>query len=77
MRTPSALLITITFLASATTIGGAQSRPQVDEHLLSAFTYRNVGPFRMGARTSDVAVPSKPAKEHLYTFYVSFWTGGL
>ena len=49
----------------------------VDEHLLSAFTYRNLGPFRMGARVSDLAVPAKPAKDHLYTWYVSFWTGGL
>ena len=48
-----------------------------NEHLVSAFTYRNVGPFRMGARTSDIAVPASPAKAHLYTFYVSFWTGGV
>src|SRR5262245_41083986 len=48
-----------------------------NERLLQAFAYRNVGPFRMGARTSDIAVPSSPAKAHLYTFYVSFWTGGL
>src|SRR6185436_15656823 len=49
----------------------------VDERLLEAFTYRNVGPFRMGARTSDIAVPASPQKDHLYTFYVSFWTGGV
>src|SRR6266550_2216076 len=55
----------------------APSRPPVDEHLLKAFTYRNVGPFRMGARTSDIAVPSGPVRDHLYTFYVAFWTGGL
>jgi len=44
----------------------APSRPPVDEHLLKTFTYRNVGPFRMGARTSDIAVPQQhitnPAK---------------
>src|SRR5436190_191176 len=56
---------------------GAQSQPLPDEHLLSAFTYRNLGPFRMGARVSDIAVPARPAKDHLYTFYASFWTGGL
>jgi photosystem II stability/assembly factor-like uncharacterized protein len=50
---------------------------QVDAHLLEAFTYRNLGPFRMGARVADIAVPTRPAKEHLYTFYVAFWTGGL
>src|ERR1041384_2575154 len=57
--------------------GRAQPRPAVDEHLLSAFTYRNLGPFRMGARVADVAVPAKPLRDHLYTFYVAFWTGGL
>ena len=55
----------------------AQGRGQVDERLLSAFTYRNIGPFRMSARTSDIAVPRNPGKADLYTFYVSFWTGGL
>src|SRR5262245_56873044 len=48
-----------------------------NERLLQGFVYRNVGPFRMGARTSDIAVPATPAKAHLYTFYVSFWTGGV
>jgi photosystem II stability/assembly factor-like uncharacterized protein len=48
-----------------------------NERLLEAFTYRNIGPFRMGARTSDIAVPVSPTKAHLYTFYVSFWTGGV
>jgi hypothetical protein len=48
-----------------------------DEELLHAFTFRNVGPFRMGARTSAIAVPASPAKAHLYTFYVSFWSGGV
>lgn len=51
--------------------------PALDEQLLEAFTFRNVGPFRMGARTSDIAVPSSPAKDHLYTFYVATWSGGL
>jgi len=58
----------------------AAPRAQTDafnEQLLRPFTYRNLGPFRMGARTSDIAVPTAPAKDHLYTFYVSFWTGGL
>jgi len=67
------------FLLTAALLGAVPnvSAAQVDEHVLSAFTYRNVGPFRMGARVSDIAVPSKPARDHLYTFYVSFWTGGL
>src|SRR5690348_9556510 len=67
----------ILLAATAVVALGSGLSAQVDEHLLSAFTYRNLGPFRMGARVSDLAVPSKPARDHLYTFYVSFWTGGL
>ena len=55
----------------------AQAPADFSEQLLRPFTYRNLGPFRMGARTSDIAVPTSPAKDHLYTFYVSFWTGGV
>jgi photosystem II stability/assembly factor-like uncharacterized protein len=55
----------------------AQGAGSFNEQLVRAFTYRNLGPFRMGARTSDIAVPTAPAKDHLYTFYVSFWTGGV
>ena len=69
--------IVLALAAPAPLAAHAQTRPRVDEHLLSAFTYRNLGPFRMGARVSDIAVPSKPGRDHLYTFYVSFWTGGL
>src|SRR5689334_13658014 len=72
MRLPS-------FVLAAALLGAVPNAAtaQVDERLLSAFTYRNIGPFRMGARVSDIAVPAKPARDHLYTFYVSFWTGGL
>jgi len=63
--------------AAAASRVGAQSPPRDDDRLLTAFTYRNLGPFRMGARVSDIAVPTAPARDHLYTFYVSFWTGGL
>jgi photosystem II stability/assembly factor-like uncharacterized protein len=55
----------------------AQTGTPFNEQLLRAFTYRNLGPFRMGARTSDIAVPAAPVNDHLYTFYVGFWTGGL
>lgn len=48
-----------------------------DPALLSAFTFRNLGPFRMGARVSDIAVPDGPALAHRNTIYVGFWTGGL
>jgi len=53
----------------------AQTPATFNEHTLTNLTYRNVGPFRMGARVSMVAVPD--GKDHLYTWYVGFWTGGL
>jgi photosystem II stability/assembly factor-like uncharacterized protein len=31
----------------------------------------------MSARASVIAVPDSPARDHLYTFYVAFWTGGV
>ncbi|MDH4197933.1 MAG: hypothetical protein OEW05_11025, partial [Candidatus Aminicenantes bacterium] len=49
----------------------------LNETLLQGFKYRNLGPFRMGARISDIAVPDSLARDHLYTFYVATWTGGL
>jgi photosystem II stability/assembly factor-like uncharacterized protein len=55
----------------------AQSQGLFNEDLVKAFTFRNLGPFRVGARISDFAVPDFPAKAHLYTFYVATWTGGL
>jgi photosystem II stability/assembly factor-like uncharacterized protein len=48
-----------------------------NESLLSKITYRNLGPFRLGARIADIAVPDSPDKDHLYTFYVAAWNGGL
>jgi photosystem II stability/assembly factor-like uncharacterized protein len=58
-------------------VASAQNAQPFNSELVSAFTYRNMGPFRMGARTSDIAVPDSPARDHLYTFYVGYWTGGL
>lgn len=56
---------------------GAQTPDPFNEHLVGAFTYRNLGPFRVGARISDIAVPPGPARDRLYTFYVSSWSGGV
>ncbi len=74
----SAIFSLIVFLGLITAAGAdAQERNLFDEDLLKAFTFRNVGPFRVGARTSDIAVPDSPDKDHLYTFYLATWTGGL
>jgi hypothetical protein len=44
--------------------------------LLSAFTYRNLGPFRAGSWITDIAAP-QPTHEHPYTFYVAARNGGV
>ncbi len=79
MRTGAAALSNLAFLASLVLAPATPARAQAlfDEELVSIFTFRNVGPFRMGARTSDIAVPAFPEKDHLYTFYLATWTGGL
>jgi hypothetical protein len=56
---------------------GARNDDVLTPELLQAFSYRNVGPFRMQARASAIAVPNSPAASHPYTFYVATWTGGV
>jgi hypothetical protein len=66
--------------AVALTVAASGQVPDGDpfnERLLQAFAYRNIGPFRMQARIGAIAVPDAPAKDHLYTFYVAPWIGGL
>ena len=74
MRGVSTALIAVGLAAPAV---HAQNAGAFDEKLVSSLAFRNLGPFRMGARTSDIAVPDAPGKEHLYTMYVGFWTGGV
>lgn len=47
------------------------------ENFLKALSFRNLGPWRVGAAIADIAVPDSPSKAHLYTFYVATWSGGL
>ena len=67
------------FLGSLVLVGQIriQAQQPFNEDLLKSFNYRNLGPYRLGARISDIAVPDFPTKEHLYTFYVGTWSGGL
>ena len=55
----------------------AQVQQPFNSQLLSAIPFRNVGPFRIGARTAAIAVPASPIKAHLSTIYVAPWTGGV
>lgn len=79
MRLKSALAATVVLVAGLMPgIGGqGQSGALFNEQLLKAFTYRNIGPFRMQVRIADIAVPASPAKDHLYTIYQAPWIGGL
>src|SRR5207249_5024967 len=55
----------------------AQAPAAFNEDLLKAFSYRNIGPFRMQVRVADIAVPDSPRKDHLYTIYQAPWIGGV
>jgi photosystem II stability/assembly factor-like uncharacterized protein len=67
----------VAILIAAATRPEAQSPGSFNEDLLKAFTYRNVGPFRMQVRVADIAVPDSPPKDHLYTIYQAPWIGGV
>jgi hypothetical protein len=41
----------------------------------NAFTFRNLGPFRTGARVTDFAVPDTPGRDHQRVFYVATRNG--
>ncbi|MBP1636800.1 MAG: repeat-containing glycosyl hydrolase, partial [Acidobacteria bacterium] len=56
---------------------GAQEPRPITEPSLAGLTWRNLGPFRAGSWVSDIAVPERPARAHLYTFYVAVRYGGL
>ncbi len=80
-----ATLSTLIILAVAVSLAPAQGQsphgqsapvPSVGD-LLKGFTYRNLGPFRAGSWVSTIAVPEKPAREHLYTIYVGMRNGGV
>ena len=57
--------------------GFAQSPEPFENDVARSIAFRNLGPFRMGARIADVAVPDSPRTAHLKTIYVAPWTGGL
>jgi photosystem II stability/assembly factor-like uncharacterized protein len=77
----AAVVLLVSLLAHSQTGGQkdmeTQGQDLFTEDLLRIFKYRNVAPFRMSARASCIAVPDSPPKDHLYTFYVAFWTGGV
>jgi photosystem II stability/assembly factor-like uncharacterized protein len=76
-RRHATVAATAALVLLATSVTHAQTSDPFNKALLESFTYRNLGPFRMGARTSDIAVPNSTRPEHRHTFYVGFWNGGV
>jgi photosystem II stability/assembly factor-like uncharacterized protein len=77
MRFRNALLAVILVVAGLGSVIARQDGGRFDEHLLQAFPYRNLGPFRMQVRIADIAVPDAPLNDHLYTLYQAPWIGGV
>ncbi len=77
MRPKNAIAAAIVIAAGLTAATRMNAQNLFNEQLLKAFTYRNLGPFRMQARIADIAVPASPVKDHLYTLYVAPWIGGV
>ncbi len=67
-----ALSLLLFFILSA-----AAGQDMFTENLLKNFTFRSLGPYRAGSWVTSVAVPEKPLKEHLYTFYIGTRNGGV
>jgi photosystem II stability/assembly factor-like uncharacterized protein len=57
--------------------GGAQQDETGVDSVLNALSFRNIGPFRTAAWVTEIAVPERPARDHLYTIYAATRTGGL
>jgi len=47
------------------------------KELLKVFTYRNLGPYRVGSWISSIAVPPSKSPKYKYTFYVGTRNGGV
>src|SRR5262245_5686057 len=73
------LIFFLSFVCLLSSFGSSQIQGNryLDDLLREGFQYRNLGPFRAGAWVSDIAVPEKPLKSHLYTFYVAARSGGV
>lgn len=77
MKIPRALIAFALASAGLSLSAAPQTASLFNEQLVKAFQYRNTGPFRMQARIAAIAVPDAPAKDHLNTYYVAPWIGGV
>jgi photosystem II stability/assembly factor-like uncharacterized protein len=69
----SSIAILVLILSGTGVFG--QFRP--GEDLLKEFAFRALGPYRAGSWVTSIAVPTAPARDHLYTFYVGTRNGGV
>ncbi len=58
-------------------VQGLPAQTRFSEDLTAGLRYRNIGPFRAGGWTTDIAVPEAPQSAHLYTYYVGTRNGGV
>jgi len=68
----AAFLLWCTFAIAQTLPSGTTQKDPFE-----AFTYRNLGAFRISAWVGSIAVPENPGMEHKYTFYVGARSGGV
>jgi hypothetical protein len=67
------IIIVFVIAVSSLRLGGQRSLPGGYD----AFTYRNLGAFRISAWVGAVAVPENPGEKHKYTWYVGPRSGGV
>lgn len=70
------VLITLLFVWSYA-LAQLVPAPSTGTDPFAAFSYRNLGAFRISAWVGSIAVPENPGMEHKYTFYVGARAGGV
>ncbi|MGD0783563.1 MAG: hypothetical protein ABSA30_11960 [Candidatus Aminicenantales bacterium] len=74
------LIATILIVIGAVAASAASQAPSgaaFDPALVKSLAFRNLGPFRAGSWVTSFAVPTVPARDHLYTLYVGTRNGGV
>jgi len=72
----AALIILLGSFAASASIQDP-SGAKFDPGLVKGLAFRNLGPFRAGSWVTSFAVPTVPARDHLYTLYVGTRNGGV
>ncbi len=72
MKIFKVIILPLVFVLSAW-----QLHAQIQSELFKELSYRNLGPYRIGAWVSDMAVPENPDQANKYTWYVAQRAGGV